>query len=121
AIATRVRPRLAEIAARHGASVAVAEVPPGPPVLQSIVAEIYGPDPQQRMRLAAAIRRIMEETPGVVDIDWYIEAAQPKINYVVDKAKAALHGLYEAEISTALALAARGVNADLLHLPDERE
>ncbi len=120
-IAVRVRPRLAEIAARHGAAIAVAEVPPGPPVLQTIVAEIYGPDPEQRIRLAQAVREIMETTPGVVDIDWYVEAPRRKVNFEVDKSKAALHGLSDAEVAMALRLAAQGLDADLLHLPDERE
>jgi multidrug efflux pump subunit AcrB len=120
-IAVRVRPALTAIADKYNARIAVAEVPPGPPVLQSLVAEIYGPDPEQRMRLAQRVREIMEDTDGVVDIDWYVEDPQPKLNYVVDKAKAALHGLSESEISQALALAARGVPADLLHLPKERE
>ncbi|MGC9452350.1 MAG: efflux RND transporter permease subunit [Oceanipulchritudo sp.] len=120
-IAGRVRPALTAIADKYGARIAVAEVPPGPPVLQSLVAEIYGPDPAQRMRLAGAIREIMEETEGVVDVDWYVEDPQPKRNYVVDKAKAALHGINETEISQVLAMASQGLTAGLLHLPDERE
>ncbi len=121
AIAKRVRPAVAAIAKRYGAVVAVAEVPPGPPVLQSIVAEIYGPDETQRVALAREVRSIMERTPGVVDIDWYVEAAQPKVRYIVDRAKAAQHGVSEAAIGATLRLAAQGQTADLLHLPAERE
>jgi multidrug efflux pump subunit AcrB len=121
AIAKRVRPAVAAIAKKYGAAVAVAEVPPGPPVLQSIVAEIYGPDETQRIALAREVRRIMEQTTGVVDIDWYVEDPQPKIRYVVDKAKAALHGISEASIAEALQFAAQGKSIDLLHLPAERE
>jgi multidrug efflux pump subunit AcrB len=120
-VAKRVRPRLAEIAARHDTAIAVAEVPPGPPVLQTIVAEIYAPELEQRIELARAIRNIMENSPGVVDIDWYVQDPHPKTRFIIDKAKAALHGLTEAEISAALALASDGVTAGLLHLPDERE
>ena len=120
-IAGRVRPALTEIAGKYGAAIAVAEVPPGPPVLQAIVAEIYGPDPEKRMELAKAVRAIMEKTDGVVDIDWYVEDSQRKKNFVVDKAKAALHGISEREISQVLALATQGLPVDLLHLPDERE
>lgn len=120
-IAKRVRPRLAEIAQRFNTAIAVAEVPPGPPVLQTIVAEIYGPDPQQRLAVAAAVKDIMESTEGVVDIDWYVQNSQPKRRYVVDKAKAALHGISEQEVAAALSIATSGMPAGLLHLPNERE
>jgi len=121
AIAKRIRPAVAAIARRHGAAVAVAEVPPGPPVLQSIVAEIYGPDEAQRLALAREVRAIMEKTTGVVDIDWYVEDPQPKVRYVVDKTKAALHGLSEAAVTQTLQLASQGQPIDLLHSPAERE
>ena len=120
-IAKRVRPAVAAIARKHGVAVAVAEVPPGPPVLQSIVAEIYGPDEGQRLALAREVRRIMEQTTGVVDIDWYVEDPQPKARYVVDKTKAALHGVSEAAIAEALQLAAQGRTVDLLHVATARE
>jgi len=120
-IAKRIRPKVAAIAAKHGASVAVAEVPPGPPVLQTLVAEIYGPTEEARLALAKRVRSIMEKSAGVVDVDWYIEAQQPKIRYIVDKEKAALHGITEGDIAQALQIAAPGLAADLLHLPNERE
>ena len=120
-VAVRVRPTLTAIAEKYGAAIAVAEVPPGPPVLQTIVAEIYGPDADQRMRLAEAVKGIMEQTDGVVDIDWYVEHPQPKQRFVVDKAKAALHGLSEKDISAVLGLAVSGMDVDLMHLPSERE
>lgn len=121
AIAKRVRPLVTAIAKKYGAAVAVAEVPPGPPVLQSIVAEIYGPDEPQRVALAGEIRSIMEHSKGVVDLDWYVEDEQPKIRYVVDRLKAAHHGVSEAAIARTLALAAQGQPVDLLHDPSERE
>ncbi|MBI5690695.1 MAG: efflux RND transporter permease subunit [Verrucomicrobia bacterium] len=121
AIAKRVRPLVTAIARQHGAAVAVAEVPPGPPVLQSIVAEIYGPDAEKRIALAREVRQIMERTAGVVDIDWYVEDPQPKVRFVIDKAKAALHGVSEAAITETLHLATQGQAVDLLHLADERE
>ena len=121
AIAKRVRPLVAAVAAKYGATVSVAEVPPGPPVLQSIVAEIYGPDEAQRLALAREVRGIMAGTRGVVDLDWYVEADQPKVRYIVDRAKAAQHGVSEAAIARALALGAQGAAIDLLHAPVERE
>jgi multidrug efflux pump subunit AcrB len=121
AIAKRIRPLVTAVAQKYGAAVAVAEVPPGPPVLQSIVAEIYGPDEGQRLALAREIRRIMERTAGVVDLDWYVEEEQPKVRYVVDRVKAAHHGVSEAAIARTLALATQGQAIDLLHAPAERE
>ncbi len=120
-IAKRVRPRLEEIARRHEARVAVAEVPPGPPVLQTLVAEIYGPTETDRLALAEEVKRVFLETPGVVDIDWYIEADQKKARFVIDKEKAALHGVSAATISRTLRIAVDGETVDLLHQPDEKE
>jgi len=120
-IAKRVRPAVAEIAARHGARVAVAEVPPGPPVLQTLVAEIYGPDEASRLKLANEVIRIFRTTPGVVDVDWYIESEQPKARFVIDKEKAALHGVSAESISQTLRMAVGGQAVDLLHVPSEKE
>ncbi|MFI5337382.1 MAG: efflux RND transporter permease subunit, partial [Opitutales bacterium] len=120
-IAKRVRPRLATIAAKYGAAVAVAEVPPGPPVLQTIVAEIYGPTEEARLKLATKVREIFHASPGVVDIDWYVEARQPKTILRVDRDKAALHGITEAAIARTVQMGVQGYPVTLLHLPAERE
>jgi multidrug efflux pump subunit AcrB len=120
-IAKRVRPLATAIAAREGARVAIAEVPPGPPVLQTLVAEIYGPDEASRHALAREVIEIFKSTPGVVDTDWYIEADQPKARFVIDKEKAALHGVSAETISQTLRLAVGGEAVDLLHLPSEKE
>jgi multidrug efflux pump subunit AcrB len=120
-IAKRVRPRVAEIAAKFGARVAVAEVPPGPPVLQTLVAEIYGPTEKDRLALAQQVIDIFHSTPGVVDTDWYIEADQPKVEFVIDKEKAALHGISAETISQTLQIAVGGDSVDLLHVPKEKE
>ncbi len=121
AIAKRIRPRVTAIAAKYGAAVAVAEVPPGPPVLQTLVAEIYGPNEETRLKLAQRVRHVMEKSAGVVDVDWYVEADQPKVRFVIDKEKAALHGINATTIAQTLQLGAQGMQADLLHLPGERE
>jgi multidrug efflux pump subunit AcrB len=120
-IAKRVRPAVAAIAARYGARVAIAEVPPGPPVLQTLVAEIYGPNEADRLKLAEAVKNIFKSTPGVVDVDWYIEADQQKARFVIDKEKAALHGISAATISQTLKIAVDGETVDLLHQPEEKE
>jgi multidrug efflux pump subunit AcrB len=120
-IAKRVRPRVAEIAKKFGARVAVAEVPPGPPVLQTLVAEIYGPTEENRLKMAQKVIDIFHSTPGVVDTDWYIEADQPKVEFVIDKEKAALNGISAETISQTLKIAVGGESVDLLHVPREKE
>jgi multidrug efflux pump subunit AcrB len=120
-IAKLVRPAVQAAAARFGARVAVAEVPPGPPVLQTLVAEVYGPEYGGQIALARRIREVFEATPGVVDVDWYVEAPQPRVRLVVDREKAALHGLSAAQVAEALRLAVGGTAAGLAHRPAERE
>jgi multidrug efflux pump subunit AcrB len=120
-IAKRIRPAVTAIADRYKARVAIAEVPPGPPVLQTLVAEIYGPNEEARMKLAEAVKTIFKATPGVVDVDWYIEADQQKARFIIDKEKAALHGISAATISQTLKIAVDGENIDLLHQPAEKE
>jgi len=120
-IAKRIRPRVTAIAERYKARVAIAEVPPGPPVLQTLVAEIYGPTEQDRLKLAEKVKSVFKQTPGVVDVDWYSEADQQKDKLVIDKEKAALHGISAATISQTLKIAVDGENVDLLHQPAEKE
>ena len=79
AIAKRIRARLEPVASQLGARIQVVEVPPGPPVLQTLVAEVYGPDPQRRLELARTVRSTFEHTNGVVDVDWYVESPQDKV------------------------------------------
>jgi multidrug efflux pump subunit AcrB len=120
-IAKRVRPAVVAVADRFGARVAVAEVPPGPPVLQTLVAEIYGPDEASRLKLAGKVRGIFKDTKGVVDVDAYIEDDQPKTRFVIDKEKAALHGVSADTISQTLKIAVGGMSVDLVHQPREKE
>lgn len=120
-IARRIRPGVAAIAARHGAAVAVAEVPPGPPVLQTLVAEIYGPSEQEREQLAAEVKHIFSTTEGVVDIDWYREKERMKTVITVDKEKAALNGISEDSITRAVQMGLGGASIDLFHQPRDKE
>ncbi len=120
-IAKRVRERLLPVAERHGATVQVAEVPPGPPVLQTLVAEVYGPDAARRTELATQLKGIFEATPGVVDVDWYVEAPQTRVDLVVDDEKAAAAGLSAASVASVVRMASAGQVAGLLHDPAARE
>ena len=121
AIAKRVRPPLKAIADRHGARVKIAEVPPGPPVLSTLVAEIYGPDYDKQRELALKVRQIFEETEGVVDVDWYMEEDQVRYQLDVDQEKAALHGISTNRIARTLRAVLEGQQAGLLHQPREKE
>jgi multidrug efflux pump subunit AcrB len=120
-IAKRVRPEIARIAAQYGATVAVAEVPPGPPVLQTLVAEIYGPNEQERLQLAKEVKKIFSGTEGVVDIDWYRDEDRSKLVLTVDKEKAALNGISEEEITRAVEIGLSGQSIDLFHQPRDKE
>ena len=78
---------------RHGAAIKVVEVPPGPPVLSTLVAEVYGPDlAEGRLEMARQVKEVFETTPGVVDVDWFVEADQTRYRFVVDKERAAVRG-----------------------------
>ena len=121
AIARRLRPMLDRIAGQFGARVQVSEVPPGPPVLQTLVSEIYGPDLDGQLKLAAQIKSIYQHTPGVVDVDWYVDDPQPQLTIHVDEAKAAQNGIAVADVARALAIATSGTQAGLLHDAQVRE
>jgi len=120
-IAVRVRPAIAEIAAKYGAAVAVAEVPPGPPVLQTLVSEVYGPTEEARVKLAAAVKDIYESTEGVVDVDWYREADRSRLVLTVDKEKAALNHISAGEISRTVQIGMQGMSIDIFHQPSDKE
>jgi multidrug efflux pump subunit AcrB len=120
-IAVQVRPLVQEVASRHGANAKIAEVPPGPSVLQTLGAEIYGPDEAGRIEVARRVREIFERTEGVVDTDWYVEDDQPRYRFEVDPAKAALNGVSTEQVAETLRIAVSGATAGLLHLPEEKE
>ena len=115
AIATRLRPALQEIAAKHGANLKVVEVPPGPPVLSPLVAEIYGPEAEGRREVAKAVRAVFARTEGVVDIDDSGIADAPRTLLLVDRRKAAMLGIAQQEIVTTLRAGLAGEAAAYLH------
>jgi multidrug efflux pump subunit AcrB len=120
-IAKQVRQRLVPIAERYGARIKVAEVPPGPPVLETLVAEVYGPAQDERLAIARRIRDLWKRTDGVVDVDWYVEDDQPEYRLIVDKEKAALNGISEDDIARTVQVASAGYQAGLLHVDSEKE
>ncbi len=115
AIATRMRPALQAIGRRHGANVKVVEVPPGPPVLSPIVAEIYGPDAAGRRSVAQDVRRLFERTPGLVDVDDSGIVDAPRKLLLVDRRKAALLGIPQSAVVSTLAAGLSGEATTWLH------
>ncbi len=120
-IAKRLRPLLLAIGNQYGARIQVSEVPPGPPVVQTLVAEVYGPDLAGQTRVAQQIKTIFNQTPGVVDADWYVEDPQPKLSIHVDEVKAAQHGIAVSDVARTLALATSGMEVGLDHDRTARE
>ncbi|HTO35891.1 MAG TPA: efflux RND transporter permease subunit [Flavobacterium sp.] len=97
-IAKKIRPFIQEIAKKYGANVKIVEVPPGPPVLSTIVAEIYGPDHKEQIKVAYQVKEILENTDDVVDIDWSVEDVQTEFRLEIDKEKAMLNGVAPQQI-----------------------
>ncbi|MCP5418017.1 MAG: efflux RND transporter permease subunit [Chromatiaceae bacterium] len=120
-IAKRIRNNIRTLAKECGARVKVAEVPPGPPVLQTVVAEIYGPDYEEQVKIAGDVQKMFEETPGVVDVDSYVEADQPRLIFRFDQEKAALQHISAEQVSEVVRIAEAGVETGLLHAPEEKE
>ena len=121
AIAKEVRARLQPLADRFAARIKVAEVPPGPPVLQTLVAEIYGPTQSGQLEIARKVRDLFKRTSGIVDVDWYVEDDQPKQRLIVDEEKAALNGVTEEDIARAIRIGSAGEIAGLLHADAAKE
>jgi multidrug efflux pump subunit AcrB len=120
-IAVAVRPAVDSIARRYGASAKVAEIPPGPPVLSTLVAEVYAADDAARLDAAKAVKAVFESTPGVVDVDWTVEAPQQKRTFRVDRMRAAEVGASVEQITQTLYLALSGAPAGVASTPTAKE
>ncbi len=121
-IVLRIRNDIDEIAANHGAIIKLVETPPGPPVISSIVVELYGEQatPYERLQKAAQdVVARLEREPHVVDIDTSVEADQTKLIFETDKEKAALSGIATEDVAQTIALAVEGVTAEHLEIPSE--
>ncbi|MEB4592670.1 efflux RND transporter permease subunit [Candidatus Thiothrix sp. Deng01] len=115
AIALDVRPHLQEIAQKYNGSVKVVEVPPGPPVMSPIVAEVYGLDYPGQIKVAKQIRGVFEKTDDIVDIDDSVEYPQKRLVVQVDRSKAALLGVSQDAIASAVDTALHGEDVVFLH------
>ncbi|OZV69688.1 efflux RND transporter permease subunit [Winogradskyella aurantia] len=116
-IAKLLRPDIQTIASKYDANVKIVEVPPGPPVLSTIVAEIYGPEYNEQIRIADSVKTILHHTDDVVDIDWMVEADQKEFNFIINKEKAMLYGIAPQQIAYLMNMALS--NRAITHLYDE--
>ena len=120
-IAKRIRPEIKKIGDQYNARIKVVEIPPGPPVLSTLVAEVYGPDFDRQIGIAKKIKDIFNRTGGVVDVDWYVEDDQQKISLDVDKEKAAYHGISTETVSRTLNAVLGGMVVGLVHIENDKE
>ncbi len=119
-IATALRPALAQIGKRHGASVQVVEVPPGPPVMAPVFAEIYGPGYESQRDLAREVRRIFDTTPDIIDVDDSLESDAERLVITVDRQKAAMLGVPQQAVAETLAMATGGMDATFVRAGREK-
>ncbi|MFO8110900.1 MAG: efflux RND transporter permease subunit [Desulfosalsimonadaceae bacterium] len=123
AFVLRIRNDIENIARDTGANIKLVETPPGPPVLATVVAEVYG-DPRHSyddlVRASGIVRARMHQEEGVVDIDTSVETPMEKLFFRVDHEKAALNGVYNDSIINALRMATHGITVDTLHVPTEQ-
>ncbi|AOW20116.1 efflux RND transporter permease subunit [Urechidicola croceus] len=116
-IAKLLRPDIQKIASKYNANVKLVEVPPGPPVLSTIVAEVYGPDYDEQMKIANSVQDILKNTEDVVDIDWMVEDDQTEYQFNIDKEKAMLYGVSPQQIAYTMNMALS--NRAITNLYDE--
>jgi multidrug efflux pump subunit AcrB len=121
AIAVAVRQGIDSIARPYNASVKVAEIPPGPPVLSTLVAEVYAADDSTRLQAARKVMQVFESTPGVVDVDWTVEAPQQRRVFHVDRVRAAAAGASVEQITQTLYLALSGAPSGIAGSATTRE
>jgi len=115
AIAQRLRPELEKIGARYNARVKVVEVPPGPPVMSPLVAEVYGPDEAGRQQLAARILQAFDDTPDIVALDSTLKIDAPRAHLTVRRQRAESLGIPVAAIAQTVHGALSGMDAAYLH------
>lgn len=117
-IAKSMRADIQSIARKYNANAKIVEVPPGPPVLSTVVAEIYGPDYNLQMEVANQLKALFNQTEGMVDVDWMVEDNQPEYFFDIDKEKAMRNGIAPAQVVDALNVALSGRNIGTLHRPE---
>ncbi|MGB9617580.1 MAG: efflux RND transporter permease subunit, partial [Desulfomonilaceae bacterium] len=124
ALTLRIRPDIQKIGEKYGANVKIVEVPPGPPVFSTLVAEVYGPveaSYEDIIREAKKVRQLMEHTKNVVDVDDSVTAQQTQFNFIVDRTKASLHGITVDDVARSAQALLGGASVSILHKAGERD
>ncbi|MGG9964173.1 efflux RND transporter permease subunit [Ferruginibacter sp. SUN106] len=116
-IAKQMRGPIQAIAKKYNANVKIVEVPPGPPVLSTLVAEIYGPDYKEQIKIAQQVKMLFSKTADVVDADWMVEDDQPEYHIEVNKEKAIRYGVATAQVTATINAALSGMNAGNIYQP----
>lgn len=115
AIANEARERLRPIARKYGARLQVAEIPPGPPVLSTLVFEIYGPNAARRLEFAGRLKKLLEESHAIVDVDTYATDPQPQTRLSVNREKTTLNAIPAEQVAQTVSLAIAGQTIDIAH------
>ncbi|MDR3673444.1 MAG: efflux RND transporter permease subunit [Holophaga sp.] len=116
AIAVRLRPELLKLALPDGTRMKLVEIPPGPPVMDTLVAEVYGPTEAERLRFAGEVKKVFRSVDGVVDVDSTLDPTSPKISLVLDREQAALQGVAPAAVVQTLSMAGHGDTLGSFHV-----
>lgn len=116
-IAKAIRGPVQQIARKYNANVKIVEVPPGPPVLSTLVAEVYGPDYDEQVRIGKEVKELLGQTPNVVDTDWMVEDDQPEYRLEVDKEKAMRYGVAAAQVTATVNAALSGMTVGTIYQP----
>ena len=120
-IAKAMRPGLQAIGEKFHANVKVVEVPPGPPVMSTLVAEVYGPNNQEQIAIASQLKGIFSKTPDVVDVDWLIEDDQKEFQFDVNKEKAMLAGVSTQQVVQSIAMTLNGQDVSQFYQEKEHK
>jgi multidrug efflux pump subunit AcrB len=120
-LAKKVRDMLVPVAEPLGVTLKVAEIPPGPPVMSTLVAEVYGPTLEGRLEIAEQVKHVFATTDGVVDVDWEVEATGPRLEVLVDREKAIRSGVTVEQVVRTVRIALSGADAGLIHVPTSRD
>lgn len=116
-IVKKMRPDIIKIGKKYNANIKLVEIPPGPPVLSTIVAEVYGPDYEQQIQVARQVKILMDSTRDVVDVDWMVEEDLPSLYFEVDKEKAMRNGVAPAQAVATMNAALTGLKSGTLYQP----
>jgi len=114
-IAKSMRTDIQKIGKKFNANIKIVEVPPGPPVLSTIVAEVYGPNYEEQIKVANQVETLLRNEKDVVDVDWFVESKQPEYVFEIDHKKSMEYGVMPVQINSILATALSNSSVGVMH------